>query len=178
MEIPLETRIYQIHNAISPSICRDYVQQGGHVGWYPTNISELNPLFSRSQTHINIDTQALFAAIQHAAPPRLDDMEIVSLVEQRTACMRYSEGEYFGLHTDSPFVAQDGAFTKLSLVLYLNDDYSGGETVFPDLALEVSPEIGKILLFPPNLHHMSKPISRGTKYIVRSEVLYRPFADA
>ena len=176
METQFETRIYQIHNAVSPSVCRNYVQQGDRVGWSPTNISELNPLFSRSQAAINIDTQALFAAIQHTAPPRLDDMDIVSLVEQRTACMRYSEGEHFGLHTDSPFVAPDGAFTKLSLVLYLNDDYTGGETVFPDLALEVRPEVGKILLFPPTLNHMSKPIFRGTKYIVRSEVLYRLFS--
>lgn len=177
MEIPIEMRIYQMHNAVSPSVCCDYVRQGDRAGWHPTNITELHPSFSRSQTNINIDTQALFAAILHTIPPQLDDMDIVSLVEQRTACMRYSEGEYFGLHTDSPFVARDGAMTKLSLVLYLNDDYIGGETLFPDLALEVRPEVGKILLFPPTLHHMSKPISRGTKYIVRSEVLYRPFSD-
>ena len=176
METQFGTGIYQIRNAVSPSVCSDYVQQGNRVGWSPTNISELNPLFSRSQTSVSIDTQVLFAAIQHTAPSRLDDMEIVSLVKQRTACMRYSEGEYFGLHTDTPFVAPDGAFTKLSLVLYLNDDYTGGETTFPDLALEVKPEVGKILLFFPTLHHMSKPISRGTKYIVRSEVLYRPFS--
>jgi predicted 2-oxoglutarate/Fe(II)-dependent dioxygenase YbiX len=173
MEKQFGTRIYQIFNAVSPSVCRDYVQQGDRAGWNPTNVSELNPLFSRSQAYINIDVQALFAAIQHTVPSRLDDMVIVSLAEQRTACMRYSEGEYFGLHTDSPFVAQDGAITKLSLVLYLNDDYKGGETVFPDLALEIKPEVGKILLFPPNLRHMSKPISLGAKYIVRSEVLYR-----
>lgn len=173
METQFGTQIYQIHNAVSPSVCRDYVQEGDRVGWSPTNISELNPLFSRSQTTIRIDTQALFAAIQHTAPPRLNDMDIVSLVEQRTACMRYSEGEYFGLHSDAPFIAPDGAFTRLSLVLYLNDDYTGGETVFPDQALEVIPEVGKVLLFPPTLRHMSKPISRGTKYIVRSEVLYR-----
>jgi predicted 2-oxoglutarate/Fe(II)-dependent dioxygenase YbiX len=170
----LGTRIYQIRNAVSPSGCRDYVQQGDRVGWIPSNISELNPLYARSQANINIDTRALFAAIRHTAPPRLDDMDIVSLAEQRTQLMRYSEGEYFGVHTDSPFVAQDGAITKLSLVLYLNDDYTGGETVFPDLALEVRPEVGKILLFPPDLPHMSKPISHGAKYIVRSEVLYRP----
>ena len=173
METHLETRIYQIHNAVSSSVCRDYAQQGDRTGWSSTNISELNPLFSRSQAHINIDTQALFAAIQHTAPPHLDNMDIVSLAEQQTACMRYSEGEYFGIHTDSPFVAQDGAITKLSLVLYLNDDYTGGETVFPDLALEIKPEVGKILLFPPILRHMSKPISHGAKYIIRSEVLYR-----
>jgi len=174
METQLGRRIYQIRNAVSPSVCRDYMQQGDRVGWSPSNISELNPSYSRSQACINIDTRALFAAIRHTAPPRLDDMDIVSLAEQRTQLMRYREGEYFGVHTDSPLVAQDGAITKLSLVLYLNDDYAGGETVFPDLALDVKPEVGKILLFPPDLLHMSKPISRGTKYIIRSEVLYRP----
>lgn len=173
METQLGTRIYQIHHAISSSVCRDYVQQGDVVGWGPTNIGELNPLFSRSQAAIDIDMPVLFAAIQSTVPPQLDGMDIVALAGPRTACMRYSAGEYFGLHTDSPFVAEDGALTKLSLVLYLNDDYTGGETVFPDQALEVRPEIGTILLFPPNLRHMSKPIIRGIKYIIRSEVLYR-----
>jgi len=46
--------------------------------------------------------------------------------------------------------------------------------VFADLTLEVKPEIGKILLFPPTLRHLSKPITQGAKYIRRSEVLYRP----
>lgn len=174
METYFEARIYQIHNAISASVCRDYIRQGDQIGWIPNDINELNPLFSRSETALKIDIEGLFAAIQRRVPQRLDNMDIVSLVKQRTACMRYSEGEYFGVHTDAPFVAQDGAITKLSLVLYLNDDYTGGETVFPDLALEVKPEVGKILLFPPNLPHMSKMISRGAKYIVRSEVLYRP----
>ena len=174
METQLGRRIYQERNAVSPSVCRDYVQQGDRVGWSPTNISELDPSFSRSHAVINVDAQTLFAAVRHIAPPTLDEMHIVSLAEQRTQLMRYREGEYFGVHTDAPFVAQDGAITKLSLVLYLNDDYAGGETIFPDLGLEVRPEVGKILLFPPDLSHMSKPISRGMKYIIRSEVLYRP----
>jgi predicted 2-oxoglutarate/Fe(II)-dependent dioxygenase YbiX len=174
MYVQPEIQIYQIHRAVSQAVCHNYMQQADCAGWCPTNIHELNPLFSRTQAMIPIDTLTLFAAIQHTAPSQLDNMEILSLVEQRTACMRYNEGEFFGLHTDSPFIAQGGAQTKLSLVLYLNDDYMGGETFFPDRALEVKPEIGKILLFSPTLRHMSKPIARGAKYIVRSEVLYQP----
>ena len=176
MEAQPGMHIYQVHHAVSPLVCHNYIQLADRAGWNPTNIRDLNPLFSRTRAIIPIDTQALFDAIQHVAPSQLDNMEIISLIEQRTACMRYSEGEYFGLHTDSPFVAQNGACAKLSLVLYLNDDCVGGETVFPDVALEIKPEIGKILLFPPGLRHMSKPITRGAKYIVRSEVLYRPLS--
>ena len=166
--------IYEIYKAVSPSVCLSYVQQGNFLGWLPSNISELNPLFARSQTIVDIDTDLLFQAIKNSAPTRLDDMDIDSLVKKRTTCHEDTEGEYFGIHTDAPFVAHDGsAITKLSLVLYLNDDYAGGETVFPELSLEVKPESGKVLLFPPNLCHMSKPISCGVKYIVRSEVLYK-----
>ena len=171
--------VYQLGAAVSPQVCREYIQTADRAGWQPSNIRDLNPLFSRTQASIPIDLQALFTAIQPIAPSQLGPLEIVSLIAHRTACMRYTEGEYFGVHTDAPFIAPDGACTGLSLVLYLNENYDGGETVFPDLALEVRPATGKIVLFPPTLRHLSQPITRGAKYIIRSEVLYRPvFAQA
>lgn len=174
MEEQLSERIIQIPQAITPAVCQTYIQQGDQVGWGATNIGELNPLYSRSQAVMYIDIAALVAAIQQRAPHTLDGLEIATLAPERTACMRYSQGEFFGLHTDAPYVAPDGALSKLSFILYLNDDYQGGETFFPELGLAVSPEVGKILLFPPDIPHMSNPIMHGAKYIVRSEVLYRP----
>jgi hypothetical protein len=175
MKSAAEISVYQLGAAISPAVCHEYIRVADRAGWQPSNIRDLNPLFSRAQASIPIDLQALFTAIQPIAPAQLGGtLEIVSLIAQRTICMRYSEGEYFGIHTDAPFMAPDGARTGLSLVLYLNDDYKGGETVFPDLALEVRPATGKIVLFAPTLRHLSQPITRGAKYIIRSEVLYRP----
>lgn len=174
MKMISEKPIYQLLHAVSPAVCHQYIQAADLAGWKPTNIHTLSPLFSRTQAVIPIDCPALFLAILPGVPKRLDTLEIVSLIEQRTACMRYEEGEYFGMHTDTPFVSQDGARTGLSLVLYLNDNYTGGETMFSDLDLEVKPETGKVLLFPPTLLHLSKPVTRGSKYIIRSEVLYRP----
>jgi len=178
MEEQLRARIIHIPRAITPAVCQMYIQQGDRVGWSATNIGELNPLYSRSQAAMYIDIAALFAAIQPRAPHTLDGLEIAALAPARTACMRYSQGEFFGLHTDAPYVAPDGALSKLSFILYLNADYQGGETFFPEPGLAVSPEVGKILLFPPGIAHMSKPIVQGAKYIVRSEVLYRPAPGA
>ena len=174
MEPDLKDRLYQRRRAIDVSVCSDYIEEGHRLGWFLSDIGQLNPLYSRKQANVKIDMGALFQGIQSAAPARLDGMELVSLVKQRTSCVMYAEGEYFGVHEDSPFVEEDGrGITKLSTVLYLNDDFSGGETVFPDLQLEIVPESGKALLFAPELRHMSKPVLRGIKYIVRSEVLYR-----
>ena len=176
MDTPLSERIVQIPQAISPAVCAGYIQLGDQVGWTPTDIERLNPAYSRSQAYVPIDLAALYAAILPAAPTQLDEKDIASLAADRTALMRYSEGEFMGLHTDVPFVDEQGAAALLSLILYLNDDYEGGQTAFPGLSFEAQPAVGKILLFPPNISHLSKPIVRGSKYIIRSEVLYRPAA--
>jgi hypothetical protein len=169
-----QARVYEYRGLISPTVCRSYIERSQQARWFKSNISELNPSYSREQSPINIDTNALFAAVRPLAPPVIDDLEIETLVKVRTVCMRYLPGNHFGPHTDTPFRDQNGNVTKLSLVLYLNDDYSGGETSFPGIPLDVKPEVGKILLFAPDLLHLSKAILSGVKYIIRSEILYRP----
>lgn len=57
----------------------------------------------------------------------------------------------------------------VSAVVYLNDNYDGGELNFSRLdGLTVKPKLGDILVFPSNYlyEHESKPVLRGTKYSV------------
>jgi len=58
------------------------------------------------------------------------------------------------------------------MIVYLNDDFEGGDTVFPDDDRTVRPEIGKAILFSPQLRHGADAVISGTKYILRTEVLY------
>ena len=58
----------------------------------------------------------------------------------------------------------------LVFFVYLNDVAEGGETEFPDLDLTISPECGRILVFPSTwtfLHRGNIPISND-KYILGS----------
>ena len=58
----------------------------------------------------------------------------------------------------------------LVFFVYLNDVTEGGETEFPDLDLTISPECGKLLVFPSLwtfLHRGNVPISND-KYILGS----------
>ena len=58
----------------------------------------------------------------------------------------------------------------LVFFVYLNDVTEGGETEFPDLDLTISPECGKLLVFPSIwtfLHRGNIPISND-KYILGS----------
>jgi len=58
--------------------------------------------------------------------------------------------------------------------LYLNDVTLGGETNFPKLRHSITPERGRILVFPANwqYRHSGQPPLSGPKYIVGSYLHY------
>lgn len=76
--------------------------------------------------------------------------------------VRYGVGQHFAVHTDHGFSYN----CTVSSVMYLNDDYDGGELWFPSLNITIKPEYGDIVLFPSTFiyAHASKPVTRGVKY--------------
>jgi len=54
----------------------------------------------------------------------------------------------------------------LSMVLYLNDEFEGGDFVFPDLHIRVRPEPGMLVCFPSNRYyrHGVEPVTKGNRY--------------
>lgn len=56
--------------------------------------------------------------------------------------------------------------TTLTSIIYLNDDFEGGETYFED-GTTFTPKVGRALYFDGNYHkHGVKPITNGTRYTV------------
>jgi hypothetical protein len=74
---------------------------------------------------------------------------------------------YFAPHIDdSPHTVR-----SVSAVLYLNDNYDGGELLFTRLDnLKVKPKPGDLVVFPSTYlyEHKSEVVTRGTKYCVVS----------
>lgn len=75
------------------------------------------------------------------------------------------EGTHFNIHAD-----HGPAYNcTVSAVIYINDDYEGGEIKFPRLDnLVYKPRVGDIAIFPSNYiyEHASLPMKSGTKYSV------------
>jgi predicted 2-oxoglutarate/Fe(II)-dependent dioxygenase YbiX len=86
---------------------------------------------------------------------------------------RYEEGQHFGLHNDQSYVVDETCRSLLTFMVYLNDGFEGGTTTFPDTHPEVAPETGKALLFQHAVLHAGSRVARGTKLVLRSDVLYR-----
>lgn len=75
------------------------------------------------------------------------------------------EGKHFNIHAD-----HGPAYNAtVSAVIYINDDYEGGEIQFPRLdGYTLTPKVGDIAIFPSNYiyEHASLPMKSGTKYCV------------
>lgn len=56
------------------------------------------------------------------------------------------------------------------MLLYLNDDYEGGELCFPRQGITIRPEKGMVVMFPSNFQypHQAFEVRKGVKYVVVS----------
>lgn len=91
--------------------------------------------------------------------------------------LSYGVGGHYSPHVDGESLWQtpDGELIwkkstdrDLSMVLYLNDDYEGGDFVFPELKVRVRPEPGMLVCFPSNHHyrHGVEPVTKGQRYSI------------
>jgi hypothetical protein len=86
---------------------------------------------------------------------KMEFMESINFV-------RYEVGQHFSVHTDHGF-----SYTcTLSSLVYLNDDYEGGELWFPYINLKFKPKKGDVLFFPSTyiFAHGAMPVTEGVKY--------------
>jgi prolyl 4-hydroxylase len=88
--------------------------------------------------------------------------------------LSYAPGQQYHEHNDAlPGVAPDQQ-RVLTFLVYLDEDYDGGETSFPALGLNVRGKTGDGLLFrnashggapDPRAIHAGMPVTRGTKHL-------------
>ena len=84
---------------------------------------------------------------------------------------RPDAGERFQLHFDSIYEVSN---RYLVMLWYLNEVPMGGETVFPDLELAITPATGRLLVFPPYwlYQHAGEPPTGGEKFILSTYLLF------
>lgn len=75
---------------------------------------------------------------------------------------------------------------KYTLLVYLNDDFEGGSTYFPNLDIKVEPKKGRVVVFDnldenekvkPAVLHAGLPVTTGRKYALNIWVRTKPFRN-
>lgn len=110
-------------------------------------------------------------------------------------CLRITKYEnlnQFDWHRDSPYTNSELSRSNYTMIIYLNDDFKGGETMFKVssnkfvhngltikeeqklmkdvLETTIKPKKGTLLIFPQCLMHKGNQVI-GTKYILRSDLV-------
>jgi hypothetical protein len=108
----------------------------------------------------------------------------------RLRVLRYdaTDNDVFDPHFDATTrvnakESSDDLTSLLTVLIYLNDgggkDFDGGETYYLDStnpnseATKVVPSAGSAVVFEHDLYHSSVPLKFGTKYVLRTDVLFK-----
>lgn len=96
--------------------------------------------------------------------------------------LRYAPGQEYKPHVDAlPGEANQRSWTAL---LYLNDDYAGGETVFPEAGVSARGRTGSLLIFAnltadggpdPRTRHAGKAVTSGEKWLATRWIRQRAY---
>jgi prolyl 4-hydroxylase len=84
---------------------------------------------------------------------------------------RYNPNEEFKKHRDQSYIRNANEASYYTFMIYLNDGFVGGETTFPNNVIK--PVTGMALIFLHDIEHAGSPIKKGTKYVLRTDIMYK-----
>jgi Rps23 Pro-64 3,4-dihydroxylase Tpa1-like proline 4-hydroxylase len=89
----------------------------------------------------------------------------VNLVSKNYTIKKYNTGGSIATHTDRDHNKDFNTFDWTALV-YLNDNYDGGELEFNKLGYSIKPSAGSIIFFSTDETHTAHTVDSGNKYFM------------
>jgi prolyl 4-hydroxylase len=121
--------------------------------------------------------ERLWKRIEHGILKQLPGGLVAKRINERLRILKYTEGDYFIMHRDGNYTTPDmSEISQYTILIYLNDDYQGGFTTYYDAqtkpGVAVMPRKGMVVLQHQKCLHRVPPLISGTKYAIRTEVMY------
>lgn len=172
----LNERAFSVDNFLTANECLDLIalahKSGFEAAQVRTSLGQRPMPLIRNNERVVVDgggwISVLWQRLLNTELPLLEGQSPIGLPKD-LRFYKYSPGQRFRMHKDGPWV-EGGLTSKLTLLVYLNEGYAGGDTNFRDVV--VKPAVGKALLFIHDTWHEGAQITEGTKYVLRSDVLY------
>ena len=174
--------VFVLHNFLSVDECNHYIHVSEEMGFddapITTSVGFTIQKNVRNNTRVILDDVELAAKFWQRAeehvPPEWWYNRSVGLNE-RFRFYRYEPGQRFVAHSDGAFRRTNGKRSQLSFLIYLNQEFSGGETAFFGKdKFRVQPVTGMALVFEHSQLHEGVTVEKGTKYVMRTDVMYAP----
>ena len=135
------------------------------------NNSEVR-LSAKRRTDVSVVDSALIAAVDQAFAKNLfPELRKITGYDLRyrerykLGCYFAEDGGKFDKHRDTGDVSL--AFRRYAISLLLNEDYDGGELVFPEYGnYGYKPATGSVCVFPTPLLHEIQPVKTGRRFVL------------
>lgn len=164
--------LWQVEAVYSAAECAEFIALIERAG---PRLATDNPIY-RDQDRIIRDDPTiaddLYRRLQPQLPAHIGPLARIGL-NPRLRMYRYRPGQRFAPHTDHWYRRDERTITLLSVLVYFNEDFEGGETRFSEhLDRTVVPRAGSAVVFQHKLRHEGCEVRRGLKYAMRTDVLY------
>ncbi|GAL84189.1 hypothetical protein MYP_1417 [Sporocytophaga myxococcoides] len=175
-------QIWSIENFLSRSECNDLITLSENIGFkeaevsLPSGAKMIKSLRNNERVlHSDIGLASmLWTRLEDFCPKDLDNSFPLGLNEQ-FRFYKYELDQRFKRHIDGRFRRNETEESRITFMIYLNEEYEGGETAFDEVT--IFPRTGMALCFIHELKHEGCPVKKGVKYALRSDVMYKLMAS-
>lgn len=176
--IQKDDQVWSLPQFLTPNACQNLILFSEQKGFKEADVGF--PSGARMMKNMRNNDRAVFNdpvlvnKLWDSLKPHIPDLNIgakpVKLYE-KIRVYRYGPGQRFKRHIDGR-ISHEGLESRLTFMIYLNDNFSGGATRFDNVTIQ--PETGKALLFVHEQQHEGCAVIGCEKYVLRSDILYRP----
>jgi hypothetical protein len=175
-ELNLALGIVLLQGLAKSKECEDLLQSAqASSEWHPAKVGEYE---HNNLVVATVDREATTAEVTLGFDAKLDVISRLRLaatdiarvrfgLEVRTfskaSMSRYAVGALVGRHRDTTTFSTNRLMT---CILYLNDDFDGGELLFPDVGVCLKPSCGDAVFFLSEYFHAVAPVIKGYRYCV------------
>ena len=176
-----KTYIVEVDDILTPDHCRELIQRIDDLKPSTATINTAGGTKVRTDVRNNervmfddleLAKQVFLKAKPHV-PAEMFGRKLVG-ANERIRCYRYKAGMRFAPHADGAYKRNDQEMSYYSYLVYLNDEFEGGETkFFTEPEVVITPKTGGGLLFQHPLIHEGSEVKSGVKYVARTDMMYR-----
>lgn len=174
---------FLLYNVFGSEECDDLIKLSEDCGYTESllNIGDRQDVliesFKGNSRLLLIDDQEFVKSLLHRISSYIPGLKLFG-INERLRFSRYESGDKFRPHNDDSYCRPDNSTaTLITLQIYLNQNFVGGETSFLDMCdntecVPVKPITGMVLVMDHRISHEESVVNSGRKYTIRTDVLY------